>query len=868
MHLLTKKTSFPSKTILALTIAGIASAGSQAYAQNSSVADDSDNLLEEVEVVASYRGALRSALEAKRNASQIVDGITAEDIGQFPSENLAEALQGITGVAMSRQDGVGEFISIRGMDASLTKVTINGRSVSMTAGSSDPSNATTLSFFSADMFSSAEVSKSPLAKDVEGGVGGTVRMKTRKPLDVGKFKAGMSVTGGDNTRKDDVDYKLGGFYNNVFMDQTLGLTLAASYSDKDRRIDKIDVQTWKEGDSGAFEPKRVRQEARVGTQERYNISGTLQFQPNDNLDLYTDFLFAHENRDETLHRFDTTLNKGVLDLDSVVVAGGTLIEADYTDKAKVAYKNFGRDADIEQSGITFGGSWSQDDWSISSSISASESEEDRIEAGAEFEDSKVGVSFNGNNAEVPYITINSGLADIELTEVDFTRRAIGTEEIAFRLDGEMLFGDSFITTAYIGYHYSDKETSREQGSVDGSAIDGFVNPEWDTYFPVDDYLFDEAEAGMTRTWPSVDMAQMLSSSGAASRAIVFDPEKTWKITEEAQAVYSMADFETETMGRPVSGNFGVRAIQYEYEGEGSVGVLVDSDGDGGEDPVLVYEASNPKNDDFYVLPSFNAKIGLNEEGDQLLRVAVAKVYARPSPRALNSNETLDTDGEVLEVGNPELDPYLAWQYDIGYEYYFGDTQEGLFSFGVFYKDVENFFEEVTYEGQDLSSYGGILAGEIDTYVNGGAATVVGFETGFQTPLSFLPEGWNNLGVLANYTYVDSERETLDGETADMPGTSQNTANFVVYYEKSGFDVRAIFNYRDSYLEDQASQEYVDGSARIDLALRYKMRSGLKISADVSNLTEETEYSYNGVTSRMLTRQLEGRRISVGLKYDF
>lgn len=866
MYSLKKNTGLPSLSILAMAIAAIVSAASQVRAED---ANTEGELIEEIEVVATYRGALRSALEAKRNASQILDGISAEDMGQFPSNNLAEALQGITGVSMSRQDGVGEFISIRGMDASLTKVTINGRSVSMTAGNSDPSNATTLSFFSADMFSSAEVSKSPRAIDIEGGVGGTVRLETLKPLDVGEFKAGLNVSGADNSRKDDPDYKVGGFYNNIFMDEKLGLTLAASYSDVDRRIDKIDVQSWKEGDSGGFEAKRVRQEARVGSQERYNISGTLQFQPSNELDLYGDFLFAHEDRDETLHRFDSTLDKGTIDDASVVLAGGNLVQVDYTDKAKVSYNNLGREADIEQWGVTFGGAWVQDDWNISSSVSSSSSEEDRIEGRAQFEDSKVGVSYNGLNSEVPFVTINSGLADINLDKnLDFTHRVIGTEEDTFQFDGELAMSGDVISNLYAGYRYSTKETTREQGSVDGSDIPGFTAPIWDTGFPVSDYLFDEAQSGMARTWPTVNMAQMLVFGGAAVNLVEFDKTKTWQITEESQAVYVMADFEWPGKARPITGNFGVRAVRYDYSGDGFRGVLVDPDGAGGEDASVVYQSFKPKSDDFHLLPSLNARIALTDDADHLLRVAAARVLARPSPNSLNPNEDLNSDGDGLEVGNPELDPYLAWQYDLGYERYFGDTKEGLFSFGVFYKDVDNFFEEVTFEDQDLSHLGGVVDGEIDTFVNGGLATVVGFETGYQTPLTFLPEGWNNLGVVANYTYVDSERETIDGETADMPGTSQNTVNLVLYYEKEDFDVRIIYNFRDDYLEDESSQKYVDGSSRVDVALRYTMEVGIKISADLSNLTEETELSYNSDVNRMLVRQLEGRRISVGLSYDF
>lgn len=863
----------PAKSILALAIAGVVSASTMA--QN----DDLDGLLEEIEVVATYRGSLQSALEAKRNATNISDSITADDMGSFPAANLAEALQGITGVSMSRSGGVGEYVSIRGMDPALTKVTINGRSVSMTANESDPGAAASLSFFSPDMFSSAEVSKSARASDVTGGVGGTVNLTTRKPLDIGEFKAGLSVQGNDSTVKDDKEYSVGGFYNDVFMDDKLGFTLSGSYEDLDRRLDKIQVTSWNlDEDVNAFDPNTARQEARTGTQERYNISSTIQYAPTDELDFYADILYALEDRRETANRLDVKLSKGSIDEDTAVTAGDTVVSGDYS-KTHVDFNNFYRQSDIENWGLTFGANWDIDDWALSSSISRSASIEDRYQTRMRYRAKKVDATFNALDAENPYAILTDGLDDVadsaSVQDEDILFRKIGTAENEFRLDAELMASGDLITGVTVGYRFSNKKTYRREADVDLNSTDfeGYVAPELTSAdFPLTDYTFDQGGEGNYDSWHTVDLSSLDNFVDAAEAQMSWAPSDTWEITDDVHALYAMADFEFDSLkvagsALPVTGNFGIRAVQHEYTGDGY-------ESDGSVDPStseLFYTDYTVESDDFHVLPSANARITLSEDGEQIIRVAAARLLARPSASSRAPTLEVNDDLDSLSVGNPDLDPYLAWQYDISYEHYFGETNEGLFSIGVFYKDVENFFEKITYDNFDLSELvdgGSADDGSYTTYVNGGAATVTGLELSYQTPLTFLPAGWDNLGVLTNYTYVDSERETLDGETGPMPGSSRHTANFVLYYQLGALDTRIIYNYRDEYLEDAGSDEYVDGAGRLDLALRYKWESGLKLSADVSNLTEETELTYQSDLSRLSSRQIEGRRVSVGLSYDF
>ncbi len=146
------------------------------------------NEIEIIEVVG-IKGSLKDSLNDKRFASEIMDTISAEDIGQLPDENIAEALQRITGVQMARSaDGEGSTLQIRGISSN--NVQINGQIVS----GSDATRSVNFQDLNSEIFSSVQIFKAPTAAQIEGSLGGTVNLKTRKPLN-GKQDFFASVNG-------------------------------------------------------------------------------------------------------------------------------------------------------------------------------------------------------------------------------------------------------------------------------------------------------------------------------------------------------------------------------------------------------------------------------------------------------------------------------------------------------------------------------------------------------------------------------------------------------------------------------------------------------------------------------------------------
>ena len=178
----TKKRGWLSTLAAVLTL-GIAGAPPETSGQDELSVDDLDIVELEKFVVTGYRASLLRASEMKKNANQVVDAVSAEDIGKLPDPTVADALQRITGIQLTRQDNEGREVSVRGLSSFFTKVTMNG--VGIAPGTAaDDSDGLDVGLLPADLISSLEVFKSPTAKQVEGGVGGTVNIRTARPLEL------------------------------------------------------------------------------------------------------------------------------------------------------------------------------------------------------------------------------------------------------------------------------------------------------------------------------------------------------------------------------------------------------------------------------------------------------------------------------------------------------------------------------------------------------------------------------------------------------------------------------------------------------------------------------------------------------------
>ena len=271
---------------------------------------DSNETLEEV-VVMGIRGSLIRSMDLKRDASGVVDAISAEDIGKFPDTNLAESLQRITGVAVSRSNGEGSQITVRGFGPSFNLITLNGRQMPGTGNTRSYS----LENLSSDAVSVLEVHKTARANNPSGGLGATVNIVTLKPLENPGMKvavSGKSMHDSTNKTGEDLTPELSAIFSNTFADDKFGVALSLNHHRRDFQQQQANIRGWHANveptnldasnvidarpldDEGnpighTFFPRNLKYGITDLQRERNNANLTLQYAPTDNLTLSVDY---------------------------------------------------------------------------------------------------------------------------------------------------------------------------------------------------------------------------------------------------------------------------------------------------------------------------------------------------------------------------------------------------------------------------------------------------------------------------------------------------------------------------------------------------------------------------------------------------
>lgn len=307
------------RTTALVLIAGTLGFGSGSFAQEPGSAE-----IEEI-VVTGIRGSLASSIESKRNSDNLIEAIYAEDIGKLPDQNLAEVLENITGVQITRTAGVGTGVQIRGTNANRTE--INGVS---TVGSGTGRSGIDFEDVSAALIASVEVTKAPEAKTIEGSVGGTINLKTIRPLDLTEPLAAVRVQGEDSSLSSDsgLSPRLSGTWGDNWSTGSgdIGIVISGSWSEQDVTAfrPRADRDNSVASDSGLpsaqdfhFLPIQFFvQDYDNFEYETTNIAGTLEWAPNDRMTLYFDAVLNDQERLQESSRIQAS---GVSDLLGVAI---------------------------------------------------------------------------------------------------------------------------------------------------------------------------------------------------------------------------------------------------------------------------------------------------------------------------------------------------------------------------------------------------------------------------------------------------------------------------------------------------------------------------------------------------------------------
>lgn len=272
------------------------------------VIDESGNVDEGgVIVVTGIRSSLQSALAEKRNADSLVEVIQAEDIGKLPDQNLAEVLENITGIQITRTAGVGTGVQIRGTNDNRTE--INGVS---TVGSGTGRGGINFEDVNSAIIASVEVTKAPQAKTIEGSVGGTINLRTIRPLDLRERLLVVRAQGEYSELSDSISPRIAASFGNAWQTGIgeIGIVLAGSYTEQEAtsfrpRVDRDNVvpaggAVTAGGAPGPDFPflgiQFLNQELENFEFETINFAGSLEWAPSDNMKFYFDAIINDQER--------------------------------------------------------------------------------------------------------------------------------------------------------------------------------------------------------------------------------------------------------------------------------------------------------------------------------------------------------------------------------------------------------------------------------------------------------------------------------------------------------------------------------------------------------------------------------------------
>ncbi len=195
-------------------------------------------------VVTGYRYSIEKSLDQKRNANAVVEVITAEDVSKFPDKNVADALQRVPGVFIDRDGGEGKRVSVRGLAPDLTLTQLNGNYVATSEGNGDPTRSFNYALLPANMLSSAELFKTPEARLDEGGIGGTVILHTRRPLDLPSNTGYGTIEGTYSDTSKTTDPQVSGMYSWHTEDNRFGFLVGGSQQKRTSRRMEINTESW------------------------------------------------------------------------------------------------------------------------------------------------------------------------------------------------------------------------------------------------------------------------------------------------------------------------------------------------------------------------------------------------------------------------------------------------------------------------------------------------------------------------------------------------------------------------------------------------------------------------------------------------
>lgn len=835
-------------------------------------------------VVTGLRRSLESAATIKRDSDAIVDAVVAEDIGKLPDTFASAALARVSGITVTRGSGEAVGVRIRGLPDLST--TYNGREIFTAEGRS-----VAIQDFPAGTVAALEVYKSSTANLIEGGIGGQVNVRGRRPFDFKGFQVSGSLNG--------VTWEESGgttWNGNLLVSDRwntgigeMGLLLNASYVglnflDSTREQSVVIPRTIATQTPG--QPAGLRypdaQSIFLSYAERWRPSANAAYQwrPSQNLEIYADGLFqGYRSRSNDQYMFfpifgtglqltNVTLREGSSDIvQSATVTGGSVPNGNWR-------AGYGK-TDTYQGGGGF--IWNSGGLRVSGDVAYTDST---------FEVQASNIDFALSTAprrDVVFEEASVGGPSWNLPNYDLTNSAnyldrgffqerllVSGKDIQSRLDAQYEWNEGLIRRIQVGIRYNDRDANRDRGTsyfssinsvplttsrISATALPVQFSPSptafgYDNAFPIRSF------AGLSYDDIKDNVEALRAFHGAPDGQPAFSPTENFSANEKAYAAYAQVKYAFDlTNFIEIDGVIGLRAVHTKTKISG-----FDRISAGGGQPTVDNPVSVAREYDDY-LPNASARIRFAPKLQ--MRLAYTQTRTRPGffdlnpaltvnappvvdpnnpPNPNNPNSNLRT----ATGGNPNLIPLTSNNYDIALEWYF--SRAGSLTGSLFRRDAQGFIARIPTNIVD-PTYGLI---RVTRPENISKTRFQGIEVAFTSFLDIvgLPTWAKSFGFQVNATYLDAggplagsiaDSVNVVGKSLPFNGSSDWTYNLVALYERPFFSARVAYNYRSEFVTGYSieAQDTTASNQALTNATVERGRGQLDLSATVSPIRNVT-----------------------------
>lgn len=831
----------------------------------------------EVVVIGDRLKGQAKALTQQKNNFNITNIVSADQIGRFPDANIGDAMKRIPGITMQNDQGEARNIIIRGLAPELNSVTMNGDRIPSAEGDN---RRVQMDLIPADMIQTIEVNKTLLPDMDADAIGGSVNLVTRAAPNGFRFSATGSAI--YNPIREKMGYNGSFIVGDRVANGKLGLLLNGSINSNRYGSDDVEA-VWAQDDFGNVFTEEMEIRKYMVDRTRRSIGATIDYQFNTRHSII--FKSQYNWRDDWENRlrytatdiepqYDANDNilgyQGEIRRETKGGLGSNRIKNRRLEDQRAQLYNLRGDHLLGKVKM---------DWSVGYSRASEERPNERY-ISYRAEDVPVGLDIA--DPRFPLATNTVAPGDYELREI--------TEQYQDQYETE--------TSARLNFKLPVNFLNDRAGHIKfGGRLRAKRKVRTNNFFEYSPVGSNEALFENLGSLPTINHPNNgFNPGGKYIPGLFVDPKFLGALdlsntalfdSEDIPAEYLAANFranETITAGylmwdQSLTDKFSfIAGLRAENTSSRYRGNIV-------EDEETFLGEREVKNNYINFLPHLSVRYDLKP--NTILRAAWTNSIARPNYFDLVPYFDLRPGDEELLVGNPDLNPSRANNFDLMLEQYFKSI--GVLSIGGFYKSINNFlyvFRDEQYTNAKFAAaYPDIDPNPIPASTNwtffeprnGENVQVYGFEIGLQRQLDFLPGALKGLGVLLNYTYTKSKAKGVynsDGELREdltLPGTAPHMFNASLSFETKKFLARVSLNFTDSYLDELGGEafedRFYDRQLFLDANASYAITPKLRIFGEANNLTNQALRYYQGIRSRTMQDEYYQPRYNLGVKFD-